>query len=304
MFIIRQQGQVFQVYNLPKKPLPPPKPEKRGNVTGFSVASRRRLIDFLCRMDDGYKRASFVTLTFAGSPSHADAKQALKRFLQRVREYFPEASAVWRMDYQERGAIHFHLLFFNLPFWPQFHLQDTWTECTDEVSSRADIRLIRKFSTYMRYISKYVAKADVSEANPSLVVASYQQKPSDNPGRFWGYFQKELLPLGTIIEVCTGDEDFGKYALFACTGMSHGHCGDSEYTRKCYTQEAANMFAFIHAHANFVGQSWDGKPSEEAIEAQWFGSPGVLAGIGVPLAEPDDWHPVPNMLWVSSEKDL
>lgn len=301
MFIIRQQGQVFQAFNLPKKPLPPDHIAKREKVSGFSAASRRRLIDLLNRMDDSWKRSTFVTLTFHLPPTPKEAKAALKRFLERCREYFPEASAIWRMEYQpERGAIHFHLIFFNLPYWPQFHLQDTWTECTDEVLSIAHIKLIRKYSTYMRYISKYVAKVDERSEVPSLVEASYQQKPSDlSPGRFWGYHQKALLPIAPIIEICTDDEDFGKYALFACTGMSRGHCGDSDYTRKCYTPQAANMMSFAVQTAKSWGTVTDGKPSEDYIVAQWFGSPGVIAGTGVPFAEPDQWHPVPHMLWAS-----
>jgi len=252
-------------------------------------------------MDEGYKRATFVTLTFHRPPTPIDAKKALKRFLERCRDYFPEASAVWRMEYQpERNAIHFHLIFFDLPFWPQYHLQDTWTECTDEVLSITDIRRILKFNTYMRYISKYIAKADVSGANPSLVETSYQQKPEKSSGRFWGYHQKALLPLGQIIEFATADEQIGKYALFACVGMSHGHCGYSDYTRKAYTPEAKDMYKFAFDYAVSAGQSFDKTPSDDYIAAQWFGSPGVLAGIGVPLAEPCEWHPVHPMLWESS----
>jgi len=300
MYIIRQQGQVFQAFDLYKKPLPPEGHPQRGIVSGFSIASRRRLIDFLCRMDEGYKRAAFVTLTFHRPPTPIDAKKALKRFLERCRDYFPEASAVWRMELQpSRAAIHFHLIFFDLPFWPQYHLQDTWTECTDEILSIADIRLIRKFNTYMRYVSKYVAKAEVSEANPSLVEATYQQEPEKSSGRFWGYHQKALLPLGQLIEFATTDEQIGKYALFACTGMSHGHCGNSDYTRKAYTPEAKDMYRFAFSHASSAGQSFDKTPSDEYIAAQWFGGTGVLASIGVPLAAPSDWTPVNPTLWNS-----
>jgi hypothetical protein len=246
MHIIEQQGSVFQVKNPTFKPQPNTEPAKRGKVETFSTASRRRLIDFLARMDDNYKRSTFITLTFHEPPSNEAAYAALKRFLQRVRTWFPEASAVWRKEPQERGAIHFHLIAFNLPYWPQYHLQDTWTECTDEIVSIAHIKLIRKFSTYMSYISKYIAKADSSPVEPSLVVGSYQQKPIPRiVGRVWGYFNKKALPLAPLLKIVINDEELGRYAFWSCMAMSRGRCGDSLYSRKSYTVEAKQMLAFV-----------------------------------------------------------
>jgi len=285
MFIIRSQGQVFQVVNLPKKPLPPEIIAKRGIITYFSSASRRRLTDFLCRMDNGYRRATFVTLTFTGYPTPKASKQALKRFLERVRYTYPEASGVWRAERQERGSLHFHIIFFNLPFWKQSELQKTWEGCTGENMSIVHIKLIRSFAVYRQYISKYVAKVDDGIVSPSLEVASYQQKTNpDSIGRVWGYHQKELLPIAPVVEFVTDDEDLGHYAMFACVGMSRGHCGTREYSRKCYTDQAANMLSFAAQHASSIGGVVDDKPDEDYIVAQWFGSPAVRQRTSVPLA--------------------
>ena len=170
---------------------------KRGIIRTFSPASRRRLMRFMARLKVRKIRATFVTLTFSEVVSHAYAKVASKRFFMRVRRAYPQASAVWRLEYQpKRGAIHYHILFFNLPFWKQADLQKTWEECTLEQRSIVDIRLVHGARSVMAYVSKYIAKVD--NAPPaSLDDGSYQHAARDNPvGRFWGYINKTLLPLG------------------------------------------------------------------------------------------------------------
>lgn len=126
-----------------------------------------------------------------------EAKRAFKRFSMRVRRAFPQTSIVWRMEYQERGAIHFHLLCFNLPYWSQKELQKTWEACTGESRSIVDIRLVHGARSVMAYVSKYIAKASQTELPTSLDDVSYQHDCSEeSAGRFWGYINKELLPLG------------------------------------------------------------------------------------------------------------
>src|SRR5205085_8035023 len=115
----------------------------RGRIRRFSANARRRLMRFMARLRMKGVRATFITLTFKGYPSNAEAKRALHAFMSHLRRTFPKASACWRMEYQKRGAIHFHLLCFDLPYWPQKELQETWTAITRETSSRVDIRLIR-----------------------------------------------------------------------------------------------------------------------------------------------------------------
>jgi len=92
---------------------------KRGEIARFTMSSRRRLIELTARLRVGTIRTSFLTLTFAGMPSAEQAKAAFKRFRSRLDRRFAKWSAVWRMEYQERGAIHFHLICFNLPYIPQ-----------------------------------------------------------------------------------------------------------------------------------------------------------------------------------------
>jgi len=172
---------------------------KRGIIRVFSRASRVRLMRFMARLKTRKIRATFITLTFTGVPSNEEAKRCFKRFTMRLKRAFEKAAAVWRMEFQERGAIHFHLLVFNLPFWKQAELQKTWEKCTREKVSIVDIRLVHGARSIMSYISKYIAKKD-DRAITSLEDGSYQHADEKNKlsGRFWGYINKKLLPLGEV----------------------------------------------------------------------------------------------------------
>jgi len=170
---------------------------KRGIIRTFSAASRRRLMRFMARLKVRKIRATFITLTFTEMVTHEQAKTVFKRFSMRLRRAYPQASVVWRLEYQpKRGAIHYHLLCFRLPFWEQKKLQETWEECTCEDRSIVDIRLVHGARSVMGYVSKYIAKID-NEAPASLDDGSYQHEGRGPAlSRFWGYINKELLPLG------------------------------------------------------------------------------------------------------------
>jgi len=173
---------------------------KRGIIQTFSQASRRRLLRFMARLKVRKIRATFLTLTFSEMVTHERAKQVFKRFAMRLRRKFEKTSCVWRLEYQpKRGAIHYHLICFNMPFWAQAEVQRTWEACTEEYRSIVDIRLIHGARSIMAYVSKYVAKVD-TEAPTSLDDGSYQHSEREpSHSRFWGYINKELLPLGEVV---------------------------------------------------------------------------------------------------------
>lgn len=92
---------------------------RRGSVLQFSKKSRLRLLELFNRLDWDYYTSPvvFITLTYGQRwPKPEQAKKHLTAFLKRVRRAFPESAAVWRVEMQKRGAPHWHLMFFNLPF--------------------------------------------------------------------------------------------------------------------------------------------------------------------------------------------
>ena len=173
---------------------------KRGIIRTFTRAARVRLLRFMARLKVRKIRATFITLTFKEMVSHERAKMCFKRFAMRLRRSHPQASAVWRLEYQpKRGAIHYHLLVFSLPFWKQELLQKEWEGCTEESKSIVDIRLVHGARSVMAYVSKYIAKVD-NAPTTSLDDGSYQHGGGEkSSGRFWGYINKILLPLGEVV---------------------------------------------------------------------------------------------------------
>lgn len=197
---IEAQGSLLRMVIRGKQPGKSFGGAKRGIIRAFSRSSRLRLMRFMARLKTRKIRATFITLTFTEMVSHERAKKVLKRFNMRLRRAYKTASAVWRLEYQpKRGAIHFHLLCFNLPYWKQKELQETWEDCTNEQTSIVDIRLIHGARSIMAYISKYIAKVD-DRPTTSLDDGSYQHVEGEgSAGRFWGYINKELLPLGEVV---------------------------------------------------------------------------------------------------------
>lgn len=172
----------------------------RSRIRSFSAKSRNRLLRFMARLKMAGVRATFMTLTYKGYPSNAVAKKNLHTFLQRIIRKFPQASAVWRVEYQKRGSLHFHLLCFNLPYWDWKEVLQAWKECSGQHRARIDITLIRSRRGVMNYVSKYIAKVERPPGITFFISTPYLHgRRKWRKGRFWGYHNKKLLPLGEAV---------------------------------------------------------------------------------------------------------
>jgi hypothetical protein len=170
---------------------------KRDRIKSFSQKSRLRLMRFLARVRMKKVRATFITLTFRGYPSNEEAKRCLRAFIMRLSRFEPDASVVWRMEYQKRGSIHFHLLCFDLPYWSWREILGAWKEITGQKVARVDVRLVRSRRGVASYVSKYIAKVSTDSKKTFLVYPPYLHgRRKWRKGRFWGYHNKKALPLG------------------------------------------------------------------------------------------------------------
>lgn len=257
MIAIELQGGVVQMVNVVHKPKGNPTPARRGAVVGFSKASRRRMIDFTARLDLRQSKVVFLTLTFSGSPSPKQAKIALNRFLMRIRRSFSWVSGVWRLEPQQRGAPHFHLMLFRLPFVPQRKLQQSWEACTGEGMSRVDIRLARGLRSVMAYVSKYIGKATPEDVDGSLVNASYLNHEGDSwQGRVWGYLNRSGLPLGGRYVKVMDNADAERYFWWGTRALSRGRAGWRKYSAKIYSPDAEHIFAWCLRQGCVEGDIW------------------------------------------------
>lgn len=198
---VEAQGSLLLLKMLGVKPRPFLGRSKRGRIKSFSHKSRLRLLRFMARIRQQNTRATFMTLTFRGYPTNEVAKMALHAFLQRIARKFPKASCVWRMEFQKRGSIHFHLLCFDMPYWHWTEVLQAWKECSRQPIARIDIRLVKSKRGVMHYVSKYIAKVSKRVQKTFFILAPYLHGYKKwRKGRFWGYHNKKALPLGEKIQ--------------------------------------------------------------------------------------------------------
>lgn len=180
-------------------------------------------------------KAVFITLTYGQNfPAPREAKRHLDNFIKRLRRKHDGLSGFWRLEFQKRGAPHFHLLLFNLPFIPKGEIAYHWGEIigerymdTSSEDSRVPftrIELLQSHTHASRYVAKYVAKR---EGNGGFNVASYLTaegefihpltgEVSKSVGRYWGVINKECIPFADMAEI--GASGVGIKALMTLKG--------------------------------------------------------------------------------------
>lgn len=164
---------------------------KRGDIKGFSDESRKRLMKlFSCVDERKHGRPAFVTLTYPDQweANPEEWKRHLHNFRRELRRHVPGMAAIWRLEPQERGAAHFHLLVWG--GWIDKHwLSETWYRIVgsgDEKNLRSGTRVEAMRSSHGSrwYMLKYLA---VKEKKGREQTFSYPV------GRYWGVWNKEKL---------------------------------------------------------------------------------------------------------------
>jgi len=199
--ILYPQGSLLTVSKCRKNPYEGcSRDATRGEITEFSVKSRRRLMQTMAKVNKG-DMPQFITLTYPAeySENFKDWKDDLRRFNQKMKYRFPRYAAFWKEEFQKRGAPHFHLLAWGLP---RSGMKDLiallWYKTVgsgDEKHLKAGTQIsrIKTWRGVMAYAAKYLGKLQGCNTNP--------------PGRFWGIFNREGIPWSdeVIYWVTQGD---------------------------------------------------------------------------------------------------
>ena len=189
---------------------------RRGEIREFSKASRRRLMKLINTINRGkIQKPYFVTLTYPSTwPTSARTWKAhLRALRERIKRKYGKVPAIWRLEFQKRGAPHFHLLLWleveekhvgkeleraaikekyelDTVFLSQLQedLSSWWYEIVgsgDPKHYQAGTRceLPRSWKGVNGYLSKYVAKVEKLADGV------------ESPGRFWGCWYRDLLPI-------------------------------------------------------------------------------------------------------------
>ena len=153
---------------------------KRGLIKSFSKRSRFRLFAVLSKIDRIHDRnVLFITLTYHENytSSAFKAQTDLHNFLTQLRTFDRGVQYIWRLEYQKRGAPHFHMILFPGASYQKLTrsaynltLKSKWHLIADP-NSRAhakygfDVVEISDYRKACAYLSKYLAKVPDSDAD-------------------------------------------------------------------------------------------------------------------------------------------
>lgn len=163
---------------------------KRGVITGFSYQSRMRLMERMASLDRTAKAEDwlFITLTYPKEwPEDAATwKHHLHCFVQYLARSHPRVAAIWKMEFQKRGAPHFHLLCYGAKRVDRDWLSHSWYSIVgsgDAAHLAAGTRVERPRTWHgvAWYASKYIGK--VSQDQQGILT-----------GRIWGIHNRAALP--------------------------------------------------------------------------------------------------------------
>ena len=191
----REGGSIVQIEGV-RRELASKKPTgKRGKVVEWSGKSRLRLKYDLGRLKRAdLAKAHFLTLTYPAEfpdvTDHATYKGHLHHFTTRLYQLYPGACGVWKLEFQKRGAAHFHLLVFGLYGLDVVALRAAVAQTWFDVVGSGDVKHLRagtgvdqarSVGGSMSYMAKYISKND-------------QTRPGNFTGRYWGKFNAKCLP--------------------------------------------------------------------------------------------------------------
>jgi len=187
------RGIKFQSRRLPKiQPVPP----DRTKITGFSDNSRRRL-RFTAVNAFPALTSQFVLTYHNNFPlSGRDSKKHLNAFLVAFRRAFPKKPYLWILEFQRRGAPHYHF-FTNLDVTKENReiLATIWCRIVD----LADNALFAFHSNVKNFINwdmgtgSYVAKYLEKERQKDV------PENFNDVGRFWGA-SRGLVPMPVKVD--------------------------------------------------------------------------------------------------------
>lgn len=166
-------------------------PGERGDIVEFSAQSRKRLMQLFASIDESAVRSTsvFLTLTYhLDWPSTPDGcRQQLQAFLKAFQRKFPQTAQIWRLEFQQRGAPHYHILAVGLPFVDKDWITSTWGRIAHGTSiyhglMATNVVQIDNWYHACAYVSKEVAKVR-------------QQSWGEKVGRYWGVEGRKYLPI-------------------------------------------------------------------------------------------------------------
>lgn len=205
--------------------------QTRGKISDFSYKSRQRLMRKIAMIDAREAGLPvFLTLTYPEdfSKDWESWKRDIHTFSKAVRRRWSEVWGVWKMEFQKRGAPHFHLMLWGLPrIYGTEHMRDKklcW-RVLPGISRPSDLDVFNWINeTWFRIVGSGDAKHLQAGINLEPVqswkgVSSYVSKylgkiqggefvPCEHTGRFWGVVQGSKWPVKKLVVKFGADVHF------------------------------------------------------------------------------------------------
>lgn len=209
-----------------------PQDTKRGTVSHWSRKSRANMAKTLAQLDytpwmnlPPGTMLGMVTLTLPGdwltcAPTGGHFKKHLQAFRRRWVRAIGEWSGIWKLEFQRRGAPHFHLLMpvpamvAGVPFEQWLSL--TWADIVSHPNPLERAKHERAgtgvdFGAFNTTDPRRIAVYFQGHSAKTLDSKEYQhivpepwQEPGAGPGRFWGYSGLERVEVAVEIH----EQDF------------------------------------------------------------------------------------------------
>jgi len=135
----------------------------------------------------------FITLTYPSEfPVDSEIYKAdLDKFFKRLKYRFPEFACIWKLEFQQRGAPHYHLLVWGLSIHCRELISLLWFQVVGSgdikhLKAGTQVQKIRSWRGVMSYASKYMGKLETGVSGQS--------------GRFWGVSGRGYIPWSAIEE--------------------------------------------------------------------------------------------------------
>lgn len=174
----------------------------RGDISGYSSASRRRMMRLISSTERS-NRPLFVTLTYPDiyNHDHTAWKRDIDVFSKRFARSFEDSSFIWRIEFKERKsgsckgeiAPHFHLLAWGIGLREaRRFIGKAWYEVVGSGSKEhrkagVSVERVRGWRGTISYTSKYIAKSDTF--------------PAGWNGRVWGAKNREKMPIAPKVMI-------------------------------------------------------------------------------------------------------
>ena len=233
---------------------------KRARITEFSRKSRYRLLKLANSLDPS-TRGVMLTLTYRSlMTDHVTSKKHLELMLLYLKRKYRDCALLWRLEYQARGAIHYHVMILSRnSVWIDIaDARARWRYITNE-DVYPNARWIDDSKRAIAYVSKYVAKyeqsASVEHADQQDVVNLDIVPYSDNldreekkfVGRFWGVTNRQSLPVAELTEYVIDEHKYCEIVEFRRAMSLLAKSKSRKFRKNC-----PRLARFLHDHSKRI----------------------------------------------------